>query len=509
MSELAGKRVVVVGLGASGVAAARLCLRRGARVVANDGKPRDALSRGRARARGAGRDARRRRARRGADATRRTSSSSRRGCRRSPEIDAAERARACRCWGEVELAVRSMTHPAPVVAIGGTNGKSTTTSLVGALLEAARPAHVRRRQPRRAARRPRRTSASTSSSSRCRASRWSASTASGRTSRALLNVTDDHLDRYPSFDDYARAKGNAFVRPDAPTTGRSCPPATPLCAREARRGARPPRHVRAGRRRRRHRRTRSSTGAPASASRGADMALTGGHNALNVAAAIACVAPVRRRRRRPSAACSRTFRGLPHRTALVAEIGGVRFYDDSKGTNVGAAVTALEGLVEPRGGAHRRRARQGRELRAARRAPSRARAAPRSSSARRRTRSRRAIGDSVPVRRAAHDGRGRAHRARRSPRRATPCSSRRPARASTCSATTSTAATSSSAPCARSRRIAERTARDDRQPAQRPADRRAAARGPARRQAERRGRVRARSTPCSRRPSWPSSGSAS
>ena len=44
MPELAGKRVVVVGLGASGVAAARLCLRRGARVVANDGKPREALS---------------------------------------------------------------------------------------------------------------------------------------------------------------------------------------------------------------------------------------------------------------------------------------------------------------------------------------------------------------------------------------------------------------------------------------------------------------------------------
>src|SRR5271155_4855442 len=44
VSELSGKRVVVVGLGASGVAAARLCLRRGARVVANDGKPREALS---------------------------------------------------------------------------------------------------------------------------------------------------------------------------------------------------------------------------------------------------------------------------------------------------------------------------------------------------------------------------------------------------------------------------------------------------------------------------------
>jgi UDP-N-acetylmuramoylalanine--D-glutamate ligase len=77
------------------------------------------------------------------------------------------------------------------------------------------------------------------------------------------------------------------------------------------------------------------------------MALTGGHNALNVAAAVACVRPfgvtadtVRR--------VLREFRGLPHRTALVAEVHGVRFYDDSKGTNVGAAVTALDGLREPK-----------------------------------------------------------------------------------------------------------------------------------------------------------------
>ena len=47
-------------------------------------------------------------------------------------------------------------------------------------------------------------------------------------------------------------------------------------------------------------------------------------------------------------ACSATFRGLPHRTALVAEIGGVRFYDDSKGTNVGAAVDRARRLREPR-----------------------------------------------------------------------------------------------------------------------------------------------------------------
>jgi UDP-N-acetylmuramoylalanine--D-glutamate ligase len=78
-----------------------------------------------------------------------------------------------------------------------------------------------------------------------------------------------------------------------------------------------------------------------------EMALAGGHNLRNVAAAIASV--------RPFGVAPRTirrvlneFRGLPHRLQLVAEVGGVRFYDDSKGTNVGAAVTALDGLSEPR-----------------------------------------------------------------------------------------------------------------------------------------------------------------
>jgi UDP-N-acetylmuramoylalanine--D-glutamate ligase len=46
------------------------------------------------------------------------------------------------------------------------------------------------------------------------------------------------------------------------------------------------------------------------------------------------------------------FTGLPHRSELVAERRGVAWYDDSKGTNPGATVAALEGLVPP-GAAHR------------------------------------------------------------------------------------------------------------------------------------------------------------
>jgi UDP-N-acetylmuramoylalanine--D-glutamate ligase len=43
----------------------------------------------------------------------------------------------------------------------------------------------------------------------------------------------------------------------------------------------------------------------------------------------------------------REYKGLPHRVEWVAEIGNITFYDDSKGTNVGATCAALQGLVGP------------------------------------------------------------------------------------------------------------------------------------------------------------------
>jgi UDP-N-acetylmuramoylalanine--D-glutamate ligase len=79
----------------------------------------------------------------------------------------------------------------------------------------------------------------------------------------------------------------------------------------------------------------------------ADLTLAGEHNAVNAAAAIAAALELGVPKDVIREAL-RTFRGLPHRMALVAEVGGVRFYDDSKGTNVGASVTALRGLSEHR-----------------------------------------------------------------------------------------------------------------------------------------------------------------
>src|SRR5581483_9845705 len=73
--------------------------------------------------------------------------------------------------------------------------------------------------------------------------------------------------------------------------------------------------------------------------------LQGGHNALNVAAAVAAVEPLGVTEETIAKVLA-TFEGLPHRMVLVAEIASVKYYDDSKGTNVGASVTALGTLRE-------------------------------------------------------------------------------------------------------------------------------------------------------------------
>ncbi|MEI6414990.1 MAG: cyanophycin synthetase, partial [Pseudomonadota bacterium] len=74
-----------------------------------------------------------------------------------------------------------------------------------------------------------------------------------------------------------------------------------------------------------------------------EMRLAGRHNLANALAALL----LGRAAGLPRAAMVETLRhfpGLPHRTQWVAEWGGVRWYNDSKGTNVGATVAALEGL---------------------------------------------------------------------------------------------------------------------------------------------------------------------
>jgi UDP-N-acetylmuramoylalanine--D-glutamate ligase len=336
--DLLDKRVVVVGLGASGVAACRLLASRGARVVGTDAKTEVSEDARRLEGEGVTLVL-------GGHAGARLSEADlvvvSPGVPRFAELDAAERS-GVRIWGEVELAVRALAKPAPVVAIGGTNGKSTTTSLVGELLAAAgKKVFVGGNLGEPLAAHADEAfdvvvlEVSSFQMERVESFRPKVG--------VLLNVTPDHLDRYPSEAAYADAKGNAFVRQTEDDIA-VVPHGDAVCLRQAARGK--GRVLTFGM----HGDVRVTTDAIVDGDVTYDrkaIALQGGHNALNVAAALAAVRPfdvapeVARR-------VLASFRGLAHRMAFVRERGGVRFYDDSKGTNVGAAVTAVRGVAEER-----------------------------------------------------------------------------------------------------------------------------------------------------------------
>src|SRR6185369_12490222 len=122
----------------------------------------------------------------------------------------------------------------PIALIGGTNGKSTTTALVHAMLEASgKKAFVGGNFGTPLAEVVDQSwDVIVLEISSFQAER--VPTLHARV-HALLNITDDHLDRYPSFDAYARAKGNPFERM-MPEDAAIIPLNDPIVAREAARG---------------------------------------------------------------------------------------------------------------------------------------------------------------------------------------------------------------------------------------------------------------------------------
>ena len=75
----------------------------------------------------------------------------------------------------------------------------------------------------------------------------------------------------------------------------------------------------------------------------AEMKVAGSHNVTNALAALA-LADAAGLALEPCLQVLRDFAGLPHRTQWVAESNGINWFNDSKGTNVGATVAALQGL---------------------------------------------------------------------------------------------------------------------------------------------------------------------
>jgi UDP-N-acetylmuramoylalanine--D-glutamate ligase len=250
---------------------------------------------------------------------------------------------------EVELAYRFLA--GEVVAITGSNGKSTTTALTGALLRACGhevevcgnigvPLSGCVDGP------PGRVFVVELSSFQLE----TISTLRPRAA-ALLNLSPDHLDRYRDLDSYAAAKARIFSR-----QGRGDVAVLNADDERAARIELPP-----AVRRRLFSRLRAVEDGCYVDGRGVvevapgeeglelfaaeDVPLPGPHNLENAMAASLLARAIGAEPRVLRSGLA-TFVGLPHRLERVAEVAGVVYYDDSKGTNVAATERSLEGFAD-------------------------------------------------------------------------------------------------------------------------------------------------------------------
>ena len=164
----------------------------------------------------------------------------------------------------------------------------------------------------------------------------------------LLNLTPDHLDRYRDMDEYVEAKtriienmeeGDFLFYNDRDSRCRALAGRFPGDSVPFSSGG----PVQGGVYLDGERISRESKGKSETVLERTDMKVIGLHNVENALAAIAAVQPFDVPRDACKAALSR-FDGLPHRMELVGEIGGVSYYNDSKATNVEATVMSLKGL---------------------------------------------------------------------------------------------------------------------------------------------------------------------
>lgn len=266
---------------------------------------------------------------------------------REPAVAAAA-GRGVPVLGEVELFARAAR--APVVAVTGTNGKSTVCAWVHAMAEAGGGSAALGGNfgPPALTLLPRGPALYV-----VELSSFQLETTRSLRPRvaALLNVSPDHLDRHDGFESYRAAKARVFRGAATAVVCRDDAWLAAFGARLARRGTKVVTFT-AGRPREGEYgfvehggRTWLGRGAePRLALE--DLALSGRHNALNALAAMAIADDLGIDR----GAVDRTLRafpGLAHRCEPIGCAGGARWYDDSKGTNVGATVAAVSGFDAP------------------------------------------------------------------------------------------------------------------------------------------------------------------
>ncbi|WP_233864729.1 UDP-N-acetylmuramoyl-L-alanine--D-glutamate ligase [Paraburkholderia adhaesiva] len=300
---------------------------------------------------------------------------------------AAARERGIEVWGELELFAQALRHLgengyAPkVLAITGTNGKTTTTSLTGMLCERAgkRVAVAGNISPAmldKLAEAIDNTALPDIWVLELSSFQLETSQTFAPDAAAILNITQDHLDWHGGLDAYAAAKGRIFGPQTTRVLNRDdkrvmkLAPAADSAARAVTFGLDEPQrdgdygllresgmlwlveaHDRdasdepvSPRRRKQQDAAPVNIGLkrlmPADALR-----IRGLHNAANALAAFALARAIDL----PAAPLLhglREYRGEPHRVELIASIEGIDYVDDSKGTNVGATVAALDGLAQ-------------------------------------------------------------------------------------------------------------------------------------------------------------------
>jgi len=347
--DLNGKRVLVVGLGRSGIAAAQLCVTRGARVTVTDKRDAAALP---------GLDALPPEVARELGGHRRETFTGAElivlspGVPEIPEL-AAARSAGVAITGEMELASRFVS--STLIAITGTNGKSTTTTLVGEMMRATgRPTFVGGNLGAPLAEAVPTRAGDARGICVVEASSFQLETVDTFHPRVavLLNITADHLDRYPDMDGYAAAKARIF----AAQTGDDFAVVNvedPLAMRASRGIA--------------SRRIGFSTvrplpeggyandnslvlklpdQEPESYTNVLPWLIGQRHNQANALAALLASRLAGASRAEVRAGLL-AFKPLAHRMELVADDDNIAYYDDSKGTNVSAVVAALDGFSRP------------------------------------------------------------------------------------------------------------------------------------------------------------------
>ena len=342
--DLENKRVLVVGLGKSGVASALFLKARGAQVTVSDSKSEDSfreeipllLDHGIA-------------VETGGHGERTFREQDLIVVSPGVPVDAPPlvqaRAHGESVIGEIELAAQFLS--GPIVAITGSNGKTTTTTLAGEIIKAGgftalvggnigTPAIslVEQANPKNI------TVLEVSSFQLETIQTFRPKVA------VILNVTPDHLDRHRTFQAYTDAKARIFENQrsdDFLVLNADDPTCAELASRtrskvfwfsrknEVQQGA----HVRDGRLFFRDGKGQYEI------MLSSEIPLKGDHNVENVLAAI-CVGALMGCRPEQIRQAIRNFKAVEHRLEYVATVRGVEYYNDSKATNVDATIKALE-----------------------------------------------------------------------------------------------------------------------------------------------------------------------